>query len=300
MLTSQRTNGDFLGRLLVAVITKDAEITIAAVLQSLAWATQVHIWDLGSTDNTVPISLEFQAVVHRWPGPVPPIVEEVRLQISQECCSEYILFVDQDEIHINTEGSIRSHIESSQPSPMAFDFVAFAFGHSMGYEGTHCRLFRSQFLHLSTNIHQGFTSEFPVIIASDGFIEHHAITGVRQWYNKWRRYCNYEATTLSQEPWTLSVARDLIKGPISQVLLAIQQHSLYRLLWNIHAAWWVLRRPLLAVRKRRHPRTVRLGSLRERPWGWGEAMPPTYLHPSSRPDHSAVPPPAAPETNTAS
>ncbi|MHB1955793.1 MAG: hypothetical protein ACYCOU_18815, partial [Sulfobacillus sp.] len=155
------------------VVVKDAERTIWNVLAALRDIPGVQVWDLGSQDRTTEIAQLFDRVVYRWEGPVPPIVEAIRVRLLDRCQTEYVLFVDQDEVHVNTVDSIVRHIAASKRQPLAFEFWTYAMRRPVGREGTHCRLFRVDAAELANSIHQGNRWEGQAELATGGYVEHH-------------------------------------------------------------------------------------------------------------------------------
>jgi hypothetical protein len=131
---------------------------------------------------------------------------------------------------------------------------------------------------VDAEIEGGIHVPVPAPIATQGHVDHFAIRSARQWASKWSRYSRYEAALLVGSDWRLSVARDLIKAPIAQVLQTGFRDSgisLFGLVWGAHAAMWVSVRAIRAAARSRRP--IRVGSFRERPWGWGEQVPVGYL-----------------------
>src|SRR5687768_15813268 len=110
------------------VITQNAAKTLPLVLAGLTWVDDLTVVDLGSTDETRVIASGAHRTVMSWPRPPPPIVELVRKQLLERGSHEWFLFVDQDEVHVDTRTAIESHISNGSTAPLAFRFRHFALG----------------------------------------------------------------------------------------------------------------------------------------------------------------------------
>ncbi len=75
--------------------TRNEKANLPDCLRSVAWADEVVVADMASTDGTREIAASFNARVIDMP--LAPIVEPVRNLAISQCTSEWILIVDADE-----------------------------------------------------------------------------------------------------------------------------------------------------------------------------------------------------------
>lgn len=83
-------------RLSVVILTKNNEKTLSQTLKSVQWADEVLIIDSGSTDQTLTIAHQYNAIVHQkleWQG-----FGFQRRWGQQQATGDYILMIDSDEV----------------------------------------------------------------------------------------------------------------------------------------------------------------------------------------------------------
>lgn len=254
------------------IIAQNAASLIVDVVEALNWADDLRVIDLHSTDHTALLAQQHGATVQPWVGTVPPIVEAVRLIVARSLPHDYILFADQDEIHQGTRPSIERHIREDTRTHLAFRFRNHIFRRKALYsELTPARLFhRESFL---TGKSPGMHGPTEALVAKEGWVEHYPFLTLGAWRKKWNRYCSEEANALTSTPWELSIVRDLVKAPLTQLGEIPRKGDLFgAVLFHAFGAYLVVKRPIVACTIRL-PSSVRFGSWSERPWGWGERFP---------------------------
>lgn len=113
--------------LCIAILTMNEARRIEQCIRSAQFADQIVVVDSGSMDDTVAIARRLGAQVHThadWQG-----FAEQRNRLLQYCASDYIFFLDADEVitpELQTE--IQAAVKTNQPDVWETHWLEVAFG----------------------------------------------------------------------------------------------------------------------------------------------------------------------------
>lgn len=115
-------------RISVCVVCRNEADKLPACLESVAWADEVLVMDLESTDGSADVASSYGARVLSH-APVP-IVELVRNDVADEATGEWILALDPDErVTPGLADQLRSASRRSEVDAIAIPVMNFDFGH---------------------------------------------------------------------------------------------------------------------------------------------------------------------------
>lgn len=83
------------GSIAVCLVCSNEADRMPAALESVAWADEVVVLDLESTDGSAEVARQAGAQVHSHPP--YPVVEPLRDEVAELCSSEWVLVIDPDE-----------------------------------------------------------------------------------------------------------------------------------------------------------------------------------------------------------
>ncbi|MEE1652437.1 glycosyltransferase family 2 protein [Brachymonas sp. J145] len=113
--------------LTIGILTMNEERRIEACIKSALFADEVIVVDSGSKDNTVQLAESLGAKVYHhtdWKG-----FAEQRNRLLQYCSSDYIFFLDADElIQSDLQSEIEAAVHSGQPDVWETYWLEVAFG----------------------------------------------------------------------------------------------------------------------------------------------------------------------------
>lgn len=197
-------------KLSVVINTKNAENTLEATLQSVAFADEIIIVDMKSTDKTVTIAQKYTDKIfsHKDVG----YVEPARNYAIKKAQGDWILIVDSDEeIPPKLKKIITGITSAKVDANMTADCYYIPrknliFGKAIEKTGWWpdyvLRLFRKGYVSWSDEIHsipitKGSVTELPA--HSESAIVHHNYQHIDQYITRLNRYTKIQAKELSQE-----------------------------------------------------------------------------------------------------
>lgn len=111
----------------VAVFSRNEADLLPACLARVGWADELLVFDMESSDATAEVARAHGATV--LPAPLVPIVEMVRQHAVDAASSDWVLFVDPDEVLPESFlEQIRPHLERSEAAGYRLPFREVAFG----------------------------------------------------------------------------------------------------------------------------------------------------------------------------
>jgi len=189
-------------RLSVAIVTYNEGHMLEECLESIKWADEIVIVDLGSTDNTLDVARRFtdRITFHEHVS----YVELVRNFSIEQTTGEWILILDPDE---RVTSSLAEQIKHTLADDIIYEAVklpriTYYFGRPIHYTGYGvdyiARLFRRNAVDWKPEVHfrptfQGQVLRLQYDSAANNAILHINYTSVSQFIDKMNRYTTNEA-----------------------------------------------------------------------------------------------------------
>lgn len=179
--------------------TFNEEYCLDECLQSIAWADEIILCDMGSTDGTIEIALRHKCSIHKidW----VPYVELARKQAVSFCKHDWICFIDPDFIFPSKYSSILQRKINESPditcAHMAYvnHYKKYPVAHGRwGAIGYYPVLFKKDAMEILPILHGGFKllRGRQIFIPSHIYIKHMWIRNEKHFYEKHRRYIDHE------------------------------------------------------------------------------------------------------------
>lgn len=185
-------------------------------LRSLAWADEIIVCDMGSTDSTVPIAQELGCSI--YPVARVPYVELLRKQAVSYCQNDWICFVDPDFILPDGFADIvqRELLQGQDISCLYMAYVNHYKNRPIrhgrwGSVGYYPIIFHKRMVNILPVLHGGFeisrgTQRF---LPPDDYIRHMWVRDEDHFYQKHARYISYEGERRVALGWKPSVLRQV-------------------------------------------------------------------------------------------
>ncbi|MDA8432119.1 MAG: glycosyltransferase family 2 protein [Nitrospiraceae bacterium] len=180
----------------VAIITKDEEENIPALLDSVSFADDIVVVDSGSTDRTVEIAENFCCRVfsEEWRGYGPQKNSAV-----EKCRNEWVLLLDADErLPAETAKAIAEILKQPAADAYSFRRKNYLHGRWMRHSGywpdRQVRLVRGKFGSFRGTIHEQWATR-GAVADLDAHIDHYAFSG----YADMLKTLNEYSTVIAEE-----------------------------------------------------------------------------------------------------
>ncbi len=185
-------------------------------LRSIAWADEIILCDMGSTDRTIEIARKYGCTIHSVDK--VPYVELLRNQAIGYCKNDWICFVDPD--FILPDGFVkivqREFLQCPETTCMYMAYVNhyrnLPIRHGRwGTLGYYPILFRKDMIRILPVLHGGFevTEGTRRFLTRDEYIRHMWVRDEEHFYQKHTRYICHEGERRVALGWKPSVIRQL-------------------------------------------------------------------------------------------
>ena len=178
----------------VIIITKNAEATIQACLDSVKWADEIIVLDSGSQDETRTICQRYTQQVHLtdWPG-----YGKQKQRALAKASKKWVLSLDADErLSTALQKEIKSHIKQQDIAGYELPIKLVFHGQTIHYANGSCyhlRLFQREYTAMSTHdIHERFCVQGRTRRAQAP-VYHHSFSSVSHFVDKINRYSSLKA-----------------------------------------------------------------------------------------------------------
>ena len=189
----------------VVIITYNEGDYIEDCLKSVAWADEIVVVDMGSTDDTIEKCRRYadRIIPHPWHPVSEPVLE---FGMSQATC-DWILMLDPDE-RVNDDLAATLRAIASDPASAdgyALPFVTMMFGKEIRHSGwgneEHTRFFRNGKCTWPPEVHSPAVIHGMVakLSKSDGWVTHDNYRSINQFIEKLNRYTDMEAKRLYEK-----------------------------------------------------------------------------------------------------
>ncbi len=168
-------------------------------LRSIAWADEIVLCDMGSTDGTIETALRHNCSIHKidW----VPYVELARRQAVSFCKNDWICFIDPDFIFPSKYSSLLQGKVMEAPDITCI-YMAYVNHYKMipvvhgrwGSIGYYPILFKKDAMEILPILHGGFKllRGRQILLPSNIYIKHMWVRNEKHFYEKHRRYVNHE------------------------------------------------------------------------------------------------------------
>lgn len=187
----------------VVVTTCDEADYIVECLESVAWADEIVIVDLESTDSTVDRCRRFTDVIFSHPR--VPVVELVRQFGIDKATREWVLVLDPDErVPTNLAETLKTLAAQDGACAYQIPCATWMFGRQIRHGGwgiaRHIRFFRSGAVRWPSEVHarpevDGALESVP---ESSGVLQHNNYRDISHFLQKLNRYTDMEAVRLRE------------------------------------------------------------------------------------------------------
>ena len=192
-------------RLSVVILTRNAEDSVRACLESVKWADEIIIVDGYSTDGTLDICKGYtdKIILSEFKG-----FAEERNKGIDKAAGDWILQLDADEV---VTPALAEALKESMASPeqyagYKFRRKNFFLGHPMRYGGWYH--YSAHFFKKGSGRYEGLIHERLKLDGKQGAIEaeieHRPFSSVAQFISRQNRYTGYEARDILNEKGVLS------------------------------------------------------------------------------------------------
>lgn len=188
----------------VVIHAFNEEAYIEPCLQSVDWADEIVIIDLGSTDGTVEICRRYTDRILTHPR--VEVVELARAFGLEKATGDWTLVLDPDERVCGGLGEyLRSIAGGNNADACILPFETWMFGrrisHSGWAEDEHVRFFRTRKVTWPAVVHSVPQVDGPVLRVGreHGFIRHENYVSIAHFIDKLNRYTTQEAARLRAE-----------------------------------------------------------------------------------------------------
>lgn len=184
----------------VVITTCNEAEYVDECLQSVAWADEIIVVDLESTDNTVEVSQRYTEKIYTHPR--VPVVELVRDFGIQKATQDWVLVLDPDErVTELLAQTLRTLANEGDAAAYEIPRTTLMFGYRVNGAwklARHIRFFRRGVVQWPGEVHSRPVVDGVVkaLALENGSIEHLNYTTISQFIEKLNRYTTAEATRL--------------------------------------------------------------------------------------------------------